>query len=102
MQERRKVTRTRVLKAVKMLIGKSSVIDCVARDLTNIGAGLQVPSANGLPEYLDLTLDAGRSIRRCRLVWRKLNRAGVDFSELAARFPSKLISGETQVFLPAV
>jgi hypothetical protein len=79
MQERRKVTRTRVLKAVKMLIGKSSVIDCVARDLTNIGAGLQVPSANGLPEYLDLTLDAGRSIRRCRLVWRKLNRAGVEF-----------------------
>ena len=58
MQERRKVTRTRVLKAAKMLIGKSSVIDCVARDLTNIGAGLQVSSANGLPEYLDFTLDA--------------------------------------------
>ena len=77
MQERRRVTRTRVLKAAKMLLG--SVIDCVARDLTNIGAGLQVPSANGLPEYLDLTLDAGRSIRRCRLVWRKLNRAGVEF-----------------------
>jgi hypothetical protein len=77
MQERRRVTRTRVLKAAKMLLG--SVIDCVARDLTNIGAGLQVPSANGLPEYLDLTLDAGRSIRRCRLVWRKLNGAGVEF-----------------------
>ena len=37
MQERRKVTRTRVLKAAKMLLGKSSVIDCVARDLTNSG-----------------------------------------------------------------
>jgi hypothetical protein len=37
-QERRKVTRTRVLKAAKMLLGKSSVIDCVARDLTNSGA----------------------------------------------------------------
>ena len=41
MQVRRKVTRTRVLKVAKMLLGKSSVIDCVARDLTNRGAGSQ-------------------------------------------------------------
>ena len=79
MQERRKVTRTRVLKRAKMLLGNFSVVDCVARDLTNSGAGLQIPSANELPESLDLTLDDGRSIRRCRLVWRKLNRAGVEF-----------------------
>ena len=79
MQELRKVTRTRVLKRAKMLLGNFSVVDCIARDLTNSGAGLQVPSANELPERLDLTLDDGRSIRRCRLVWRKLNRAGVEF-----------------------
>jgi hypothetical protein len=79
MQERRKVTRTRVLKRAKMLFGKSSVIDCVAQDLTNSGAGLQVPTTNDLPESLDLTLDAGHTIRRCRLVWRKLNKAGVEF-----------------------
>ena len=79
MQERRKVTRTQVLKRAKMLLGNTSVIDCVARDLTNIGAGLEVPSANELSGSLDLTLDDGRSIRRCRLVWRKLNRAGVEF-----------------------
>ena len=79
MQERRKVTRTRVLKRAKMLLGNFSVVDCIARDLTNSGAGLQIPSANELPESLDLTLDDGRSIRRCRLVWRKLNRAGVEF-----------------------
>lgn len=79
MQERRKVTRTRVLKAAKMLVRKSSLIDCVARDLTSRGAGLEVSNANELPESLDLTLDAGHSIRRCRLVWRKLNKAGVEF-----------------------
>jgi hypothetical protein len=62
-----------------MLLGKSSVIDCVARDLTNSGAGLQVPSTNELPESLDLTLDTGHTIRRCRLVWRKSNKAGVEF-----------------------
>jgi hypothetical protein len=62
MQERRKVTRTRVLKGAKMLLGKSSVIDCVAQDLTNSGAGLQVPTTNDLPESLDLTLDAGQRL----------------------------------------
>jgi len=79
MKERRKLTRTRVLKGAKMILGKSSVIDCVARDLTNSGAGLEVPNTGGLPETLDLTLDAGHSIRRSRLVWRKLNKAGVEF-----------------------
>jgi hypothetical protein len=79
MQERRKLTRTRVLKGAKMLLGKSSVIDCVARDLTNNGAGLEVANTIGLPEIVDLTLDAGHSIRRSRLVWRKLNKAGVEF-----------------------
>jgi hypothetical protein len=79
MQERRKLTRTRVLKGAKLLLGKSSVIDCVARDLTNSGAGLQVPNTIGLPQTLDLTLDAGHSTRPSRLVWRKLNKAGVEF-----------------------
>jgi hypothetical protein len=79
MQERRKLTRTRVLKGAKMLLGKSSVIDCVARDLTNKGAGLDVPNTIGVPETVDLTLDAGHSIRRSRLVWRKLNKTGVEF-----------------------
>ena len=79
MQERRKLTRTRVLKGAKMLLGKSSVIDCVARDLTNKGAGLDVQNTIGIPETVDLTLDAGHSIRRSRLVWRRLNKTGVEF-----------------------
>ena len=79
MQERRKLARTRVLKGAKILLGKSSVIDCVVRDLTNRGAVLQVPNTYGLPESFDLTLDAGLSIRPSRLVWRKLNKAGVEF-----------------------
>jgi hypothetical protein len=79
MQERRKLTRTRVLKGAKMLLGKSSAIDCAARDLTNSGAGLQVPNTNGLFETLDLTLDGGHSIRPCRIVWWKVNKAGVEF-----------------------
>jgi hypothetical protein len=79
MQERRKTPRTRVLKGAKMLLGKFSVIDCVVHDLTDSGAGLQVPNTNGLPETFDVTLDAGHSIRPSRLIWRKLDKAGVKF-----------------------
>jgi hypothetical protein len=80
MQERRKITRTRVLKNAKFLLGQSSVIDCVVRDLTNAGAGVEVPSTIDLPEALDLTFNGGRSIRPCRRVWRKLSKTGVEFT----------------------
>lgn len=80
MQERRKITRTRVLKGAKFLLGKSSVMDCIVRDLTNVGAGVEVPNTIDLPEALDLTFNGGRSFRQCRLVWRKLNKTGVEFN----------------------
>ena len=79
MQERRKITRTRVLKGAKFLLGNSSVRDCVVRDLTNIGAGVEVPNTIDLPEALDLTFNGSRSFRRCRLVWRKISKTGVEF-----------------------
>jgi two-component system cell cycle response regulator len=81
MQERRKLARTRVLKRAKFYLGKSTVIDCVVRDLTNVGAGVEVPNTIDLPETVDLTFDGGRSIRRGRSVWRKLNKTGVEFIE---------------------
>ena len=79
MQERRKITRTRVIKGAKLLLGKSSVRDCVVRDLSDAGAGVEVPNTIDLPEALDLTFNGGRSLRPCRLVWRKINKTGVEF-----------------------
>jgi PilZ domain len=79
MQERRKRPRLRVLKSAKPVLGKSSVFDCVVRDLTNVGAGIEIPDAIDLPEILEMTFDGGRSIRPCRLVWRTLSRSGVEF-----------------------
>jgi hypothetical protein len=75
MRERRKIARTRVLKGAKFLLGKSSV-----RDLTNAGAGVEVPNTIDLPEDLDLAFDGSRTSRRCRLVWRKLSKTGVEFT----------------------
>jgi hypothetical protein len=80
MQERRKTTRTRVLKGAKFLLGKSSVRDCVVRNLTNAGAGVEVANTLDLPDDLNLTFDGNRTSRQCHLIWRKLNKTGVEFT----------------------
>ena len=79
MQERRKITRTRVLKDAKFLLKNSSVRDCIVRNVTSAGAGVEIPNTIDLPEALDLTFDSGRSFRTCRLAWRKISATGVEF-----------------------
>ena len=79
MQERRKFARARVIKSAKLVVGTSSVVDCVVRNLTNTGARVEVPNTAALPENLVLTFDGGRSMRSCRLVWRTVNETGVEF-----------------------
>lgn len=79
MQERRKRPRLRVLKSAKLILGKTSIFDCVVRDLTNVGAQIEIPNTIDLPDLLEMTFDAGHSIRPCRLVWRSLSETGVEF-----------------------
>jgi hypothetical protein len=79
MQERRKLTRSRVFKSAKIILGTASVIDCVVRNITDGGARIEIPNAVTLPEAVDITLDGGRTFRPCRLMWRTLNETGVQF-----------------------
>ena len=79
MQERRRVTRSRVLKGAKIIIGSASTIDCVVRNVTNSGARIQIANTVDLPETLDLTLDAGFTIRPCRVAWRSVTESGLQF-----------------------
>lgn len=79
MYERRKNRRAHVVKGAKFLLGNSSVRDCVVRDLTDAGARVEIPNTIDLPEVLKLTFNAGRSFRRCRLVWQKMGWTGVEF-----------------------
>jgi len=79
MQDRRRLARSRVLKSAKLVVGTSSVVDCVVRNLTNTGARIAIPNTTRLPEDLVLTFDGGRSMRPCRLIWRRLDETGVEF-----------------------
>ncbi|HZP68301.1 MAG TPA: PilZ domain-containing protein [Pseudolabrys sp.] len=79
MIERRKSVRSRVLKSAKLVLGHSSIIDCVVRNLTNTGARIQIANTVDLPQAFEMTFDGGRSIRPCRLVWRTVTETGVEF-----------------------
>ena len=85
MQERRKYARSQVLKSAKLLLGTSSMVDCVVHDLTNRGARIEATNPDALPRSLDMTFDGGRSLRPCRLVWRTSNEVGVEFSKCAGK-----------------
>jgi len=78
MNDRRISKRRRVLKAGKVVFDTTSV-DCVVRDLSDSGAGVQVDSPFGIPHEFSLTILADHSNRACRVVWRKQKRLGIAF-----------------------
>jgi hypothetical protein len=79
MPERRKYARFLALKNVKLIVGNSSIINCVVRNLTSAGARLIISNAANLPEKLAITFDRGQTARQCRIVWRTMNEMGVSF-----------------------
>ena len=80
MQERRRVQRTRIERSARLLLDERvPVIDCTVRDLTNLGACLEVVNSHHLPETFDLLFDSIHARRPCRVVWRGDMRLGVSF-----------------------
>jgi len=77
MLERRKSTRLRVLKNVKLIIGGSSIVDCVVSNL--VGARVMISNTIKLPERLEMTFDNCQTVRPCRIVWRTQNATGIQF-----------------------
>ena len=78
-RERRSTARSRVLRGAKLVLGKSSMEDCVVRNVTNAGARIHISKAVDLPEAFDLTFDGGYSFRHCRIIWRSATETGVQF-----------------------
>ena len=83
-RERRSTARSRILKGAKVILGTSSVIDCVVRNVTNTGARIHIPDTVDLPEAFDLTFDGGYSFRSCQVIWRSITEAGVQFIDECA------------------
>jgi PilZ domain len=71
MEEHRAAPRRRVLKAGTISFGGGGAISCTIRNLSEVGAALDVESPVGIPDQLTLSIEAEHSSRHCQVVWRK-------------------------------
>lgn len=81
MDEKRKVSRRRVLKTATIEFDRGAY-SCAVRNLSEAGAALDVPYAPAIPHEFKLIMETDRVIRHCRVIWRKENRLGVAFGQL--------------------
>jgi hypothetical protein len=79
MEEHRAAPRRRVLKAGTISFDGGGAISCTVRNLSEVGAALDVESPVGIPDQLTLSIEAEHSSRHCQVVWRKEKRIGVRF-----------------------
>src|SRR5271155_595358 len=81
MLDRRRIPRTRTVTAAKALTQHHPLpYDCSVRDVSSLGARLEFPTADALPNIFKLTFDAGRTLRVCHVVWRTTTELGVEFT----------------------
>jgi len=78
-EERRKLGRHRTLKAGTINFNRASGINCRVRNLSTIGACLEVASQIGIPDEFVLVIETDRFRQQCRVIWRTATRLGVAF-----------------------
>jgi hypothetical protein len=80
MDERRKLPRRRTLKAGSITLNHDGSVDCRVRNLSPIGACLEVASQMGIPDEFVLVVETDRVKAPCHVIWRTATRLGVAFT----------------------
>jgi PilZ domain-containing protein len=78
MSEKRAVARRRILKAGKIEF-TGSAIDWTVRNLSKLGAALNVASPVGIPDEFVFAIPGDGLRAACRVVWRKPDQIGIRF-----------------------
>jgi len=76
--DKRAVTRNRVSKAAKIEFG-GNAINCMVRNITELGAMLDVATPIGIPDHFTLALGTEGLRMYCRVVCWNYKRIGVAF-----------------------
>jgi hypothetical protein len=79
MQDRRALPRSRTLKSGIIEFNRAGGITCTVRNLSDIGAMLEVESVIGIPDEFGLFVEADKLKRDCKVAWRRSTRLGVKF-----------------------
>jgi len=81
--DRRKLPRHRTFKAGSIAFNRAGTIDCRVRNLSAIGACLEVASQIGIPDHFILLVESEELKQHCHVVWRTETRLGVAFTGTA-------------------
>lgn len=79
MDERRKEPRHRTLKGGSIAFNCDGGISCLIRNLSSIGACLEVASPLGVPNDFVLEIESSHLKQPCHVIWRTGTRLGVAF-----------------------
>ena len=82
--EARRAKRRQVLDMGLIRFGDMSVT-CVLRDLSEVGAALDVGPQRGIPDQFTLIVVPKKKIYSCNVMWRIGGRIGVTFRQGVAR-----------------
>jgi hypothetical protein len=78
MNEHRTSPRRRVLKNGSISCG-GDMIDCTVRNISDIGAALEVVTPLYIPDRFKLIIESAGLNRPCHIIWRKQRLIGVAF-----------------------
>jgi hypothetical protein len=76
--QRRVMARRRMLKTGSIEFSETA-IECTVRNVSEVGAALEVASPLYIPDRFTLFIQSEQSKRTCRIVWRTGKRMGVAF-----------------------
>jgi hypothetical protein len=79
MSENRRSARLRTYKGGSIMFGVAAAIDCIIRNMSDIGAALEVDRPVGIPDEFTLLIKPEFVKRNCQVAWRSTDRIGVQF-----------------------
>jgi PilZ domain len=89
-ENKRQSTRLRVLKGAKIVpLATWSLTDCTVRDLSEKGAKLRCSDPVKVPDEFRLLLPAENTIQAAKVMWRKVDMVGVEFTGEKLRAPPR-------------
>jgi hypothetical protein len=96
MAERRRETRRKSLLRGRIFFNnRRSAVDCLVRDISDIGARLIFSDAVSVPDIVDVYIPQKEQTMRAHVQWRHGDEVGVEFPDAAAAAgPAQPADGE--------
>nr|WP_249159536.1 PilZ domain-containing protein [Bradyrhizobium tropiciagri] len=77
--DKRRAARRNVARAARISFARRSMT-CIVRNLSATGAAVEVSDPAAIPDSFRMVLEMESTERQCRVVWRRRDRVGVQFS----------------------